>query len=155
MSLPVWDRTELIGLNLENLTVYQEGGPIDEGELPAPLKEIAQRRGGQASLFFQIDGSKTWSRPLDELAAKGVIVCDFQTALRDHGEIVREHLGTVVGFDEDKLTALHYAAASSGWLVYVPKIQSSRLPSSCAPMPACPDSGCSPISSSSRNEGPK
>lgn len=121
MSLPVWDRTELIGLNLENLTVYQEGGPIDEGELPAPLKEIAQRRGGQASLFFQIDGSKTWSRPLDELAAKGVIVCDFQTALRDHGEIVREHLGTVVGFDEDKLTALHYAAASSGWLVYVPK----------------------------------
>lgn len=121
LSLPVWDRTELTGLDLENVTIYQEGGSIDETSLPAPLKAIADRRKDQASLFFQIDGSTNWSRPLAELAEKGVVVCDFATALREHGDIVKAHLGTAVGFDEDKLTALHYAALSSGWFIYVPK----------------------------------
>lgn len=121
MALPKWDRTELTGLNLENVIIYQEGRAVDEESLPQPLKEILQKRGGQASLFFQIDGSTNWSRPLEELAEKGVVVCDWATALREYGDIVQEHLGSAVGFDEDKLMALHYAALSSGWFIYVPK----------------------------------
>lgn len=121
MALPKWDRTDLSGLNLDNITIYQGAKSITEDELPAELKKIASERGERASLFFQIDGQKTWSRAKEELAAQGVIVCDFQTALKEHEELLREHYMSVVGFDEDKLTALHYAAASSGWLIYVPK----------------------------------
>jgi len=121
MALPQWDRTDLSGLKLDEITIYQGSKSLAEDELPPALKEIAATRGDQASLFFQVDGQKTWARAKEELAAKGVIVCDFQTALREHEEILREHYMSVVGFDEDKLTALHYAAASSGWLVYVPK----------------------------------
>lgn len=121
MALPTWDRTDLAGLNLDAITIYQDGRAMGDDELPEALKAIAAKRGDEASLFFQVDGQCTWSRPKEELAAKGVIVCDFQTALKEHEELLRPHYMSAVGFDEDKLTALHYAAVSSGWFIYVPK----------------------------------
>lgn len=121
MALPVWDRTDLAGLSLDDITIYQAGRAVAADELPGALQEIVAKRGESASLFFQIDGQRTWSKPQEELAAKGVIVCDFGTALKEHEEILREHYMSAIGFDEDKLTALHYAAASAGWLIYVPK----------------------------------
>lgn len=121
LAFPTWDRTEIVGLDLDNLAIYQEGGALTEEQLPAPLKEIVSKRKGEASLFFQVDGAKTWASPKEELEAKGVVVCDFPTALREHGDLVKEHLMSAVGFDEDKFTALHYAAVSAGWFIYVPK----------------------------------
>jgi len=121
MTFPRWDRTEIVGLDLDDLAIYREGGALTEAELPQSLRKIAEEKRGQASLFFQVDGAKTWSSPMEELEAKGVVVVDFPTALQQYGDLVKEHLMSSVGFDEDKFTALHYAAVSSGWFVYVPK----------------------------------
>ena len=56
-----------------------------------------------------------------ELTKKGVVVADFQTAARDHSELLKEHFFTDVPVDEHKFTALHGAFYSDGLLVYVPK----------------------------------
>lgn len=51
---------------------------------------------------------------------RGIIFCDIATALRDHPELVEEHLGTVVGLDDDTFTALNASLWSGGSFIYVP-----------------------------------
>lgn len=64
----------------------------------------------------------------DELAAKGVVVADFQTAASEHADLLKEHFFTEVPIDEHKFTALHGAFLSDGILVYVPKGIEVELP---------------------------
>ena len=63
-----------------------------------------------------------------ELASKGVVVADFQTAARDHTDLLKEHFFTDVPVDEHKFTALHGAFLSDGILVYVPAGVEIELP---------------------------
>ncbi len=56
----------------------------------------------------------------DDLVAKGVVVADFNSAARQHQDLLREHFFTEVPVDEHKFTALHGAFLSDGILLYVP-----------------------------------
>ena len=107
------------GLDLENVTYLPRGRPrVDEESLPSRSRPIVRPAEDQAQPLFPNRRFDQLVEAPAELAEKGVVVCDFATALREHGDIVKEHLGSPVGFDEDKLTALHYAAALVG-LVYL------------------------------------
>jgi Fe-S cluster assembly protein SufD len=55
-----------------------------------------------------------------DLADKGVIIADYQTAANDHPDLLKEHFFTDVPTDEHKFTALHGAFLSDGIIVYVP-----------------------------------
>jgi len=55
-----------------------------------------------------------------DLAAKGVLIADYQSAVNDHPELLKEHFFTDVPVDEHKFTALHGAFLSDGIIVYVP-----------------------------------
>lgn len=55
-----------------------------------------------------------------DLADKGVLIADFQTAFKDHSAFLKEHFFTDVPVDEHKFTALHGAFLSDGIIVYVP-----------------------------------
>lgn len=56
------------------------------------------------------------------LAEQGVIFTDLFTALREHGDLVKEYFMTkAVPMDEDKLTAFHTAFLNGGVFLYVPK----------------------------------
>ena len=58
----------------------------------------------------------------DEMTAQGVVVTDFQTALDEHADLVRDYFMTkAIQLDEDQLTAVNTALVSSGAVVYVPK----------------------------------
>ena len=63
-----------------------------------------------------------------ELAAKGGVVADFQTAAREHTDLLKEHFFTEVAVDEHKFTALHGAFLSDGLLVYVPRGVEVEIP---------------------------
>ena len=63
-----------------------------------------------------------------DLARKGVIFTDFQTAARDHSELLEEHFFTDVPVDEHKFTALHGAFHSDDVLLYVPRGVEIDLP---------------------------
>jgi Fe-S cluster assembly protein SufD len=64
----------------------------------------------------------------DGLAAKGVLLADFRTALQDHDELIKEHFLTDVPVDEHKFTALHAAFHSDDLLVYVPRGVEVEMP---------------------------
>jgi Fe-S cluster assembly protein SufD len=52
---------------------------------------------------------------------QGVYVADFQTALRDKGELVARYLGTAVPVDLNTFVAYNTALANDGVVVYVPR----------------------------------
>jgi Fe-S cluster assembly protein SufD len=55
-----------------------------------------------------------------DLASKGVIIADYQTAATDHTDLLKEHFFTDVPVDEHKFTALHGAFLSDGIIAYIP-----------------------------------
>ena len=57
----------------------------------------------------------------EKLKEKGVIFKSFGEAARDHPELVREHLGSVVPYTDNLYAALNSAVFSDGSFVYVPK----------------------------------
>jgi Fe-S cluster assembly protein SufB len=57
-------------------------------------------------------------RKLKEL---GIIFCSFGEAVREHPELVRKYVGSVVPYSDNIFAALNAAAFSDGSFVYIPK----------------------------------
>ncbi len=57
----------------------------------------------------------------DELAEKGVILMDLASAIQNHEDLVKQHLGSVVSADESKWTAVNTAIWRNGLFLYVPR----------------------------------
>ena len=55
-----------------------------------------------------------------ELASAGVIFCPMSEAIRDHGELLRRYLGSVVPVSDNFFACLNSAVFSDGSFVYVP-----------------------------------
>jgi Fe-S cluster assembly protein SufB len=57
----------------------------------------------------------------DKLAELGILFCSFSEAVREHPDLVRQYLGTVVPSRDNFFAALNSAVFSDGSFVYVPK----------------------------------
>jgi Fe-S cluster assembly protein SufB len=57
----------------------------------------------------------------EELAKHGIIFCSFSEAVREHPELVRKYLGSVVPASDNFFAALNSAVFSDGSFCYVPK----------------------------------
>ena len=57
----------------------------------------------------------------DTLAALGIIFCSFSDAVREHPDLVRRYLGTVVPYSDNFFAALNAAVFSDGSFAYIPK----------------------------------
>ena len=57
----------------------------------------------------------------EKLAEKGVIFCSIGEAIKEHGDLVRQYLGTVVPYRDNFFAALNSAVFSDGSFVYIPK----------------------------------
>lgn len=69
---------------------------------------------------FVLSGEAVAKVALDGPKADGVIFCDMATAVRDHAELLRPRLGSLIPAT-DPFTALNLAAHSGGTFLYVPK----------------------------------
>jgi Fe-S cluster assembly protein SufB len=63
----------------------------------------------------------------DELLKAGVIFCSISEAIKDHPELVKKYLGSVVPVQDNFYATLNSAVFSDGSFVYVP-------PGVCCPM---------------------
>ena len=100
-------------------------------ELPDPKGEEWRYVDVRDFDFSVFDAPKTsnWTTSLPEdITAKGVIFCDFATAVANHSDVLREHFFTEVPVEEHKFTALHGAFLSGGALLYVPKNVEVEVP---------------------------
>jgi Fe-S cluster assembly protein SufB len=56
-----------------------------------------------------------------ELYKLGIIFCSIQEAVREHPDLVRKHLGSVVPYSDNSVAMLNSAVFSDGSFVYIPK----------------------------------
>jgi Fe-S cluster assembly protein SufB len=57
----------------------------------------------------------------EELAREGIIFCSFGEAVREHPELVKRYLGSVVPYSDNFFAALNSAVFSDGSFCYIPR----------------------------------
>jgi Fe-S cluster assembly protein SufB len=57
----------------------------------------------------------------DKLREKGIIFCSMGEAIRNHSDLVKQYLGTVVPYRDNFFASLNSAVFSDGSFVYIPK----------------------------------
>ena len=88
-------------------------------KLGVPLHERAKLAGVAVdAVFDSVSVATTFKAKLQEA---GVIFCSFSEAVREHPDLVRKYLGTVVPYSDNFFAALNAAVFSDGSFVYVPK----------------------------------
>jgi Fe-S cluster assembly protein SufB len=93
------------------LETYQKLGiPLSEQKLLAGVAVDA--------IFDSVSVGTTYKAKLGEM---GIIFCSFGEAVREHPELVRKHLGSVVPLSDNFFAALNAAVFSDGSFVFVPK----------------------------------
>ncbi len=101
----------LADVDPELLRTYDKLGiPLEEREVLAGVAVDA--------VFDSISVATTFKVKLSEM---GIIFCSFSEAVREHPELVKKYLGTVVPYTDNFFAALNSAVFSDGSFVYVPK----------------------------------
>lgn len=128
LELPKPEKTKIDKWVLSDYGTYQ--APVKVAtldELP-PLISALVEGNESDNLIVQKDSGAIFSSLSDELKAQGVIFTDLETAAREHEELVKPYLTTVVAPDEHQLTALNAAMWNGGAFLYVPKNVEVNIP---------------------------
>jgi Fe-S cluster assembly protein SufB len=103
-------------------------GTVEDWEMvPESIQQTYQKLGIPeaerkylAGVSAQYDSEVVYHRNRQDLERRGVFFSDMDTALREHPDIVREYMGTVVPPNDNKFAALNSAVWSGGSFIYVP-----------------------------------
>ena len=89
-------------------------------KLGIPLEERLALSGNTAvdAIMDSVSVKTTFKEKLRE---KGVIFCSIGEAIKEHGDLVRQYLGSVVPYKDNFFAALNSAVFSDGSFVYIPK----------------------------------
>ena len=88
-------------------------------KLGIPLQERAVLAGVAVDAVFDSVSVATTFK--EKLASEGILFCSFSEAVRNHPELVRKYLGSVVPRSDNFFAALNSAVFTDGSFVYVPK----------------------------------
>ena len=101
------------------LETYKKLGiPLKEQALLAGVEApVGERRVAVDAVFDSVSVGTTFQA---ELKKAGVIFCPISEAIRDHPELVRKYLGSVVPVSDNYYATLNSAVFSDGSFVYVP-----------------------------------
>ena len=98
----------------ELLATYEKLGiPLYEQEVLAGVKNVAVD-----AVFDSVSVATTFK---DALAKEGVIFCPISEAVKEHPELVKQYLGSVVPYSDNYFATLNSAVFTDGSFVYIPK----------------------------------
>ena len=127
--MPRWGGN--IKLDFQDIYYYlkptdQQGRTWDD--LPQEIKDTFDKLGIPeaekkflAGVKAQFESEVVYGSLQEDLAKKGVIFTDTDTAVREHSDLLREYFGTVIPPSDNKFAALNSAVWSGGSFIYVPK----------------------------------
>jgi Fe-S cluster assembly protein SufB len=129
--LPEWG-ADLTAIDFENIKYFvrsTEKQAASWDELPADIKSTYDRLGIPeaekqrliAGVAAQYESEVVYHKIREDLAEKGVVFLDTDTALREHPDLFREYFATVIPPGDNKFAALNTAVWSGGSFIYVPK----------------------------------
>ncbi len=122
LPLPKPDKTKITSWNFTEFPVHSTESSTYSSltELPEEVKSLVDLE--QKNLYIQHNNTPAYVSLSDDLKAKGVILTDIFTAVREHADLVSKYFMTdAVKAEEHKLTALHAALLNGGVFLYVPK----------------------------------
>jgi Fe-S cluster assembly protein SufB len=105
----------------ELLATYEKLGiPLKERAILAGVEPSAEQPGAVAvdAVFDSVSVATTFR---ETLAKSGVIFCPISEAVREHPDLVRKYLGSVVPVADNFFAALNSAVFTDGSFVYIPK----------------------------------
>jgi len=106
----------------EILKTYEKLGiPLHEQEMLAGVVREDGSTPSRVAVDAVFDSVSVVTTFKDELAKAGVIFCAISEAIREHPELVRKYLGSVVPTSDNFFATLNSAVFSDGSFVYVPK----------------------------------
>ncbi|MBM4397308.1 MAG: Fe-S cluster assembly protein SufB [Deltaproteobacteria bacterium] len=137
--MPTWGNTEILNaIDFDAVTYYvrpadRQGRTWDE--VPEGIKKTFDRLGIPeaerkflAGVSAQYESEVVYHSIKAEIERQGVVFLDMDSGLREHGDLVRRHFGTVVPPNDNKFAALNSAVWSGGSFVYVPKGVHVKIP---------------------------
>ena len=132
MPLPQWAHLDIPEIDFQDIIYYaapkkDEDRPkeIDPelektfDKLGIPLHERAALAGVAVDAVFDSVSVTTTFRAA--LAEKGIIFCSFSEAVREHPDLVKKYLASVVPVGDNFYAALNSAVFSDGSFCYIPK----------------------------------
>lgn len=133
MEMPDWGHLDMPHIDYQDIIYY--AAPKKDSDRPKeidpklaetfdklgiPLRERDMLAGVAAvdAVFDSVSVATTFRK---ELAERGIIFCSFSEAVKDHPELVRKYLATVVPSGDNYFAALNSAVFSDGSFCYIPK----------------------------------
>src|SRR5215207_909581 len=124
-----WRYTDISDVRVEDFLPYSPSPDVTrEGDLPDAVQRLIKEGEANSALLVQHNSETTFVRVDEELKQKGVVFTDLHTALREHEDLVKEHLFELVPEGYDKFAALSAAAFSGGSFLYVPRGVAIEVP---------------------------
>ena len=122
-SAPKPKKKSMYEVDPELLKIYEKlGVPIHERAALAgvELPPGEPPAGGVAvdAVFDSVSVTTTFQKKLAEL---GIIFCGFSEAVKNHPDLVRKYLGTVVPYSDNFFATLNSAVFTDGSFAYIPK----------------------------------
>lgn len=134
LTMPRWPHLDLPEIDFEDIIYYAAPKKkpklksMDEvdpelkatfDKLGVPLEEQMALAGVAVDAVMDSISVKTTFR--ETLAEKGIVFCSFSEALKEHPELVRKYMGSVVPYTDNFFAALNAAVFSDGSFCYIPK----------------------------------
>ena len=134
MKMPEWAKLEIPEINYQDIIYYAAPkqkaklNSLDEvdpelldtfNKLGIPLDEQKHLAGVAVDAVMDSVSVKTTFK--DTLAERGIVFCSFSEAVREHPDLVKKYLGTVVPYRDNYFAALNSAVFSDGSFCYIPK----------------------------------
>ncbi|MFC0035832.1 Fe-S cluster assembly protein SufB [Cardiobacterium valvarum] len=134
LEQPDWGHLNINPIDYQAISYYsapktQKDGPksLDEVDpellrtyekLGIPLQEREMLAGVAVDAVF--DSVSVATSFKDRLGKEGIIFCSFSEAVKEHPDLVREYLGSVVRMDDNYFSALNSAVFTDGSFCYIP-----------------------------------
>lgn len=130
LNMPEPDKTKIGRWNFSKFKHTAAGEAVTAlKDLPSEMQEFFDEDKQPENLLVQRNHSVAYASLSDDLKEKGVIFTDIFTALREHGDLVKQYyMQDAVSADEHRLTSLHAALMNGGVFVYVPKNVQVEVP---------------------------
>ena len=132
MEQPTWQKPDFPPIDYQAQSYWsapkKKPGSLDEVDpelletfekLGIPLDEQKRLTGVAVDAVF--DSVSVGTTHKDILAKRGVVFCSFSEGLRDHPELIKKYLGTVVPANDNYFAALNSAVFSDGSFCFIPK----------------------------------
>lgn len=134
MVEPKWAHVKYPNIDFQDIIYYaapkkkKELASLDEvdPELLETFNKLGisldeQKRLSGVAVDAVIDSVSVKTTFQDTLAKHGIIFCSFSEAVREHPELVKKYIGTVVPYPDNFFAALNSAVFSDGSFCYIPK----------------------------------